>query len=313
MNYQSARVFLSIVEHQSISAAAHALYLSQPTVSAYLSRLEDELGSQLFLRQRGVQKITLTPTGHRLIPIAEEFLSTEQHLQEFKASLRQNSLRIGAARNPYEYMGTPIVDKLRQKLPKFDVKLYTIPSETDACPQPLDVVLRLYQVSTPASTSSFTHIPFFLDQQYVLCPADTPLPNRTLSPEDLDPVFQIRQAIMNEKTARWYQQYFPDSAISRYPLVMDFTNLCRDFKDPRCWAFVHASTAEHLMSKHPDELTYRRIVPTPPPRTGNIFIAKTYSRPDVIKTFLSCCREYLEDRPLIESQLPDNMYDALSG
>ena len=38
MNYQSVKIFLAIVEHRSISAAARALYLTQPAVSGHLNR-----------------------------------------------------------------------------------------------------------------------------------------------------------------------------------------------------------------------------------------------------------------------------------
>lgn len=310
MNYQSARVFLSIVEHQSISAAAHALYLSQPAVSAYLSRLEDELGVQLFVRQRGVQKIALTQAGYQLISVAEEFLSTEKHLQEFKASFSQKVLRIGAAKSTHEYVVTPIAKKLQQKIPGVDLQMHTLPIGTGSTmysPQPFDVAIRFCYWGYPEATSLFTCIPFFLDPSYILCPAETPLPDRTLSPEDLDPSFQIRQSVMNERYALWYQQHFPNSAVSRYPLVMDLMNLFTDFKDPRCWAFVPASIAEYLMSEHLGQLTFRRIVPAPPSRACYLAVSKTYIRSDIIDALLCCCREYLEEKLLLENQLPDSI------
>ena len=310
MNYQSARVFLSIVEHQSISAAAHALYLSQPAVSAYLSRLEDELGVQLFLRQRGVQKITLTQAGLQLIPVAEEFLSTEKHLQEFKDSFSSKLLRLGAAHSTHEYVVAPITEKLQQKFPGVDIQPYTLPIGTGATmssPQPFDVAVRFCYWGYPEATSLFTCIPFFLDPSYILCPAETSLPARTLFPEDLDPAFQIRQTVMQEKTALWYQQNFPDTGVSRYPSVMDMMNLYSDFKDPRCWAFVYASIAEHLMSEHPGKLTSRHILPAPPSRGCYLTVSKTYARSDIINALLCCCREYLEERPYLESQLPDSI------
>ena len=62
MNYQGAKIFLSIVEHQSISAAARALYITQPAVSAQLKTLEDELGVQLFHRDN---PLSLTEAGRR--------------------------------------------------------------------------------------------------------------------------------------------------------------------------------------------------------------------------------------------------------
>lgn len=61
---QALRVFLAIAEHGGVTAAARALHLSQPAVTATLRRLEEELGTTLVVRtSRGV---TLTSTGQAL-------------------------------------------------------------------------------------------------------------------------------------------------------------------------------------------------------------------------------------------------------
>ena len=107
MNHQSAKAFLAIVEHGSISAAADALYFSQPALSSYLSRLEEELGVRLFLRQKGSRKITLTPEGERFIPVAQEAVQLEKHLQEYRSSCQQKTFRIGAAHSPMSMSSSP--------------------------------------------------------------------------------------------------------------------------------------------------------------------------------------------------------------
>lgn len=61
---QALRVFLAIAEHGGVTAAARALHLSQPAVTATLQRLEEALGTTLVVRtSRGV---TLTSTGQAL-------------------------------------------------------------------------------------------------------------------------------------------------------------------------------------------------------------------------------------------------------
>ena len=42
--------FLAVAREESISGAANALHLSQPTLSRQLKDMEDELGKQLFIR-----------------------------------------------------------------------------------------------------------------------------------------------------------------------------------------------------------------------------------------------------------------------
>ena len=50
MNFRQLEVFVSIVKFHSFSKAAEELYLTQPTVSAHISALEEEMGVQLIVR-----------------------------------------------------------------------------------------------------------------------------------------------------------------------------------------------------------------------------------------------------------------------
>ena len=52
MALRKIRYFLSIVENGSLSKAAQDLYLTQPTLSRFLAKLEEEVGHELFLRQK---------------------------------------------------------------------------------------------------------------------------------------------------------------------------------------------------------------------------------------------------------------------
>ncbi len=76
MELRVLQYFLAVVREESISGAANALHLSQPTLSRQLKDLEDELGKQLFLR--GSKKITLTDEGRILKKRAEEIMSLVQ-------------------------------------------------------------------------------------------------------------------------------------------------------------------------------------------------------------------------------------------
>ena len=65
--------FLAVAREESISGAANALHLSQPTLSRQLKDMEDELGKQLFIR--GSKRIELTDEGKKLKKRAEEIIA----------------------------------------------------------------------------------------------------------------------------------------------------------------------------------------------------------------------------------------------
>ncbi len=64
MELRVLNYFLAVAREESISGAANALHLSQPTLSRQLKDMETELGKQLFIRGR--KRIELTDEGRIL-------------------------------------------------------------------------------------------------------------------------------------------------------------------------------------------------------------------------------------------------------
>ena len=73
-SFRQLEYFVAAAEHGSISAAARARHVSQPSVSTAIAQLEDTLGEALFRRQvsRGLE---LTPAGQRLLSRARDILA----------------------------------------------------------------------------------------------------------------------------------------------------------------------------------------------------------------------------------------------
>ncbi len=65
--------FLAIAREQSITKAADALHITQPTLSKQMMELEAQLGKQLLIR--GKKKITLTEEGAYLRSKAQEMIN----------------------------------------------------------------------------------------------------------------------------------------------------------------------------------------------------------------------------------------------
>lgn len=78
MNTKYLEYFLSINEHKSISQAAQKLFISQPTLSQHIQKLEKQLGVEIF--DRSSTPLSLTYAGEKLLKYAEEILALEKQL-----------------------------------------------------------------------------------------------------------------------------------------------------------------------------------------------------------------------------------------
>ena len=89
MDFPQLEAFLEAASRGSFRRAADALYLSQPSVSARVQTLEDEVGVALFHRTaRGVR---LTEMGQVFLPFAQRSMETLRRGREVLESVRQAS------------------------------------------------------------------------------------------------------------------------------------------------------------------------------------------------------------------------------
>lgn len=70
LNYRHLEYFWHVVKHGGVTAAAEALHVSQPAVSAQLKKLEVALGHRLF--DRDGRTMALTPEGRLVFDYADE-------------------------------------------------------------------------------------------------------------------------------------------------------------------------------------------------------------------------------------------------
>ena len=79
MDFVLLKSFIAVAEEKSFSSAAKNLFISQQTLSKQIAKLEEELGTTLFIRSR---PLALTPDGGHLLPIAKEILQLKQQFEE---------------------------------------------------------------------------------------------------------------------------------------------------------------------------------------------------------------------------------------
>ena len=66
--------FWAVVQHGTLTAAAEALFITQPTLSMRLRALEERVGTPLFIRGKGQRRIQLTEAGQKFLTLAQRFL-----------------------------------------------------------------------------------------------------------------------------------------------------------------------------------------------------------------------------------------------
>lgn len=111
----------AIGRHGGLAAAAAHLNVSQPALSAALTRVESRIGYPLFARRRGAA-MTLTPQGRKFIKQAEEILNRAGQLETANpADQRTTRIRLGCFLDLAPFHLAPALHQLRMALP--EVKL----------------------------------------------------------------------------------------------------------------------------------------------------------------------------------------------
>ena len=124
------RIFYEVARCGNISRAAKELYISQPAISKAIGKLEESLGTRLFLRNsRGVQ---LTPEGNVLFQhVAAAFDSFSRGEKELKRihDFHIGQLKIGVSNTLCKYVLLPYLKSFVEKYPHVNI---TIESQSTA-------------------------------------------------------------------------------------------------------------------------------------------------------------------------------------
>ena len=124
------RIFYEVARCGNISRAAKELYISQPAISKAIGKLEESLGTRLFLRNsRGVQ---LTPEGNVLCQhVSDAFDSLSRGEKELKRihDFHIGQLKIGVSNTLCKYVLLPYLKSFVEKYPHVNI---TIESQSTA-------------------------------------------------------------------------------------------------------------------------------------------------------------------------------------
>lgn len=119
MNLRDLRYLVAIAEHRHFGRAARACYVSQPTLSTQIKKLETYLGAQLIERNR--RRVLLTPLGEQLAQRARGILAQVDDLVSTARAQGEpmtGELRLGIIPTAGPYLLPHIVPQLRDAWPE---------------------------------------------------------------------------------------------------------------------------------------------------------------------------------------------------
>ncbi|MDA3915239.1 LysR family transcriptional regulator [Oleiagrimonas sp.] len=183
------RAFVYTVKLGTLTRAAEALYLSQPSISLQIKALERELGVILFERTR--RRITVTDAGELLYELARPLMdgleTLDRDFQSRLKGLKSGSLKIAAGTSTIQYLLPTLVQAFREQMPGVHLELANVTGK--------DGLALLREDDADFAVGSMLDVPndlayapvYHFDPMLIM-PLDHPLAgNKDIGIEDLSP------------------------------------------------------------------------------------------------------------------------------
>ncbi len=118
MTLTELRYIVAVARERHFGRAAESCFVSQPTLSVAIKKLEDELGVQLF--ERGSSDISITPLGQQVVEQAQKVLEEAQVIKEIARSGKDplsGPLKVGVIYTIGPYLLPLLVPRMIQRHP----------------------------------------------------------------------------------------------------------------------------------------------------------------------------------------------------
>ena len=182
MNNKEFEYILAIAQEKSLSKAAEKLYITQPALSLFLARTEEQLQVRLF--ERNAKGLTLTYAGEHYIQYASNVLALErsfdQELCDIQAN-RKGRIRIGTSPHIGSIVLPEVLPDFQKRYPNIDVEIVMhVPLKNcqgNAIPIQKDRYVMVFSANNPLAQKIYykpgIYRPFIdpslaKDQQFVL-------------------------------------------------------------------------------------------------------------------------------------------------
>lgn len=237
------RYFLAVAQEGSVTRAARALHLTQPTLSRQIRELEEELGQTLF--SRGGRELSLTREGLLLRQRAEEIVGlaeiTEKEFRSLGEKTVSGDLSLGCGESKALSFVTDALKVLQDEHPLIIPHFFS--GNGEIVMDRLDKGLLDFAVLMGAeNTERYSSLPLpNHDTWGLLMDKDDPMAQKkAITAEDLldIPLILSSQSLSRDELSGWLG--FP---MSRLHIAATYTLLFNgSLMSARAWAMPSAST-----------------------------------------------------------------------
>jgi LysR family hydrogen peroxide-inducible transcriptional activator len=124
------RYLVAVADSRHFGRAAERCFVSQPTLSAQLKKLEEYLGVQLIERQP--KNVTLTEAGEQIVSRARRILEASEEVATLARAHRDplaGRLRVAVLPTIGPYLLPRVSQQIRKSLPRLELRLYEYQTE----------------------------------------------------------------------------------------------------------------------------------------------------------------------------------------
>ena len=126
INFELYKIFYYVAKNESISRAANELSISQPAISKSIKNLEEQIGTNLFIRKR--DGVILSEAGnliYKKIKSAVELIDSAEDDIVSLTNMTSGTINIAASKTIISNYLMPFIKKFHNQYPKIKIKIYT--------------------------------------------------------------------------------------------------------------------------------------------------------------------------------------------
>ena len=299
MTLQQMEYIVAVNKYRQFVVAAKNCGVAQPSLSAMIQKLEDELGVKIFDRTK--QPIEPTPIGEKIISQAEVAIRESKRIREivdYESGNLTGPLRIGIIPTLAPYIVPDFINNFRKSNPEIEL---TIVEKTTA-----ELINELHQsnvdiviAATPLNKEEFIEIPVYYERFVAYFSNEKEAQESNLSANDmpLDNLWILKEGhCMRNQTFNFcknnnniYNHIYEAGSIDTLIRIVDKNG---------GYSLIPELHIQYLSE---EQLKHLKVIDSPPAvREVSLVITKDYLKERVINAVADTIKQII----------PENMLDA---